>query len=163
MNEIGFDNALDLARQIFNNEKWDETLQEYALHLLETIRNIFPEKWNSNWKYDAFLGYAYDILLEYEKRYTAFKRAFDKVSPTPPQLLVAMAGCCWAPGAAPITEEKAIELVKQAIAKIQYVEAVELLKGLYKSIGNTTECQYWDKILESLKENGTHLSSLDQI
>lgn len=128
---LGFEETLVIARQMLNNEEWDEDLQGYAVNLLEELQHKYSEKWNSNWKYDAFLGYAYDIILKYDERYEAYKRAFDKVHPPPPQLLVALAGCCWAPGHPPMTEEEAILLVKQVIANEMYIEAVELLRGLY--------------------------------
>ncbi len=161
--ELGFVEALNLAHQMLINEEWDESLQEYATNLLEEIRKKYPEKWNSNWKYDAFLGYAYHIILKYDERYLFYKSAFDKVYPPPPQLLVALAGCCWAPGKPPITEKEAISLVKQAIQIAPYIEAIELLRGLYKSIDNVEEQQHWEKVLENIKNIGPHLPSLDQI
>lgn len=161
--ELGFERSLNIARDMLINEEWDESLQEYAVHLLEEIRKKVPEKWNSSWRYDAFLGYAYDIVSEYDKRYDSYKRALDKVNPQPPQLLVALAGCCWAPGKTVISEEEAILLVKQAITSVKYIEAVELLKGLYKSMGNIREQLYWEKVLEDIKDKGQHLPSLDQI
>lgn len=163
VSELGFEKTLNVARQMLTSEEWDESLQEYATKLLEEIRKKYPEKWNLNWKYDAFLGYAYDIVLKYDERYTSYKRALDKVHPPPPQLLVALAGCCWGPGKPPITEEEAISLVKQAIVSVNYVEAIELLRGLYKSIGNVKEQKHWDKVLENIKDRGTHLPSLCRI
>lgn len=152
-----------MARHMLINEEWDESLQAYAADLLEEIRKKYPEKWNANWKYDALLGYAYHIILKYDERYIAYKRAFDKVYPHPPQLLIAMAECCWAPGKPPITEDEAISLVKLAIKNTPYVEGIELLRGLYKSLGNIKEQMYWENILENIKENGPHLPPLDQI
>lgn len=157
---LSFNEILHLACEMLNNEKWDESLQEYATNVLEELRKKFPEKWNANWKYDALLGYAYHIILKYDERYAAYKRAFDKVSPTPPQLLVGIARCCSAPGKPPITEEEAISLVKQAIQSTRYIEAVGLLRGLYKSIGNIKEQQYWESVLEDIKDTGPHLPSL---
>lgn len=163
LNEIKFEKTLEIARRMLINEEWDETLQEYSINLLEELKKKYCEKWNSNWKYDAFLGYAYDIVLNYDERYASYKRAFEKVSPPPPELLVAIAGCCWAPGKPPITEEDSISLVKQAIKTTPYIEGVELLIGLYKSAGKVKEQQYWEKTLEKIKNNGPHLPSLDQI
>jgi hypothetical protein len=163
VDELGFEDTLNMARHMLNNKKWDESLQEYATNLLEELRKKYFEKWNSNWKYDAFLGYAYDIILKYDERYASYKRAFDKTSLPPPELLVAIAGCCWAPGQPSITEEEAISFVKQAIETTPYVEGVELLRGLYKSIGNVKEQQYWEKVLEEIKDNGPHLPPLDRI
>lgn len=159
----GFNEVIHIACEMLKNEEWDESLQEYATILLEKLKNKYPEKWDTSWRYDALLGYAYNIILKYEERYAAYKRAFDKVHPPPPELLVAMARCCIAPGKPPITEKEAIALVKQAITTKPYIEAVELLRGLYKSTGNVNEQMYWEHFLESTKECGFHLPPLDQI
>ena len=160
---LGFKESLRCAQKMLVNEEWDESLQEYATKLLEEVQKIYSADWSSNWKYDAFLGYAYDIVLKYDERYASYKKAFDKATPAPPELLVALASCCWAPGKPNITEEDAILLVKQAITPVKYIEAIELLKGLYKSIGNTEEERYWEKVLEDIKSTGPHLRPLDQI
>jgi hypothetical protein len=159
--ELGFEGTLSIARSMLFNEEWDESLQEYATNLLEWAREIYPEKWNPNWKYDAFLGHAYDITLKYDERYAAYKRAFDKVALKPPQLLIALAHCSSAPGPSLVTEEEAILLVKEAIKTTPYIEGIELLRGLYKSQGNIKEQMYWENILEKTKDHGPHLPSLD--
>ena len=82
------------------------------------------------------LGYTYHILLKYDERYKAYKRAFDRASPPPPELLVAIARCCIAPGKPQITEEEAILLIKQAIKTTPYVEGIQLLISLYESMRN---------------------------
>lgn len=163
VHQLGFEEALHVACDMLKNEEWDESLQEYATKILMELKTKYPEKWVSNWRYDALLGYAYHITLNYDERYAAYKRAFDKKQPAAPQLLVAMARCCIAPGKPPITEEEAISLVKQAIKTTPYVEGIELLRGLYKSTGNIVEERYWGNILEEIKENGPHLPALDQI
>lgn len=47
--------------------------------------------------------------------------------------------------------------------EIPYIEAVELLIGLYKSTGNSGEQKNWETFLESIQENGVHLDPLNQI
>lgn len=160
---LKFDQSLALAVQMLSNEAWDEDLQEYAVALLEEIMKAYPEKWNVSWKFDALLGYAYHITLKYDERYEAYKRAMNKVHPPPPQLLIAMARCCFSPGKPHITEDEGILLVKQAIKDIPYVEGIELLKGLYKSLGNTKEQKYWENVLDSLGENGIHVPMFENI
>jgi len=160
---LEFNEALLMVCDLLNNEEWNESLQEYAVNILEELRKKHPEQWDVNWKHDALLGYAYHITLNYEKRYAAYIRAFNKITPAPPQLLVAIARCCIAPGKPPITEEEAISLVQQAITPVNYVEAIELLRGLYKSTGNIKEEKYWEKILDSIKDTGPHLPPLYQI
>jgi len=163
IDSLGFNEALLIACDMLNNEEWDESLQAYATNILEELRKKYPEEWDANWKYDALLGYAYHIILKYDERYAAYKRAFSKIKPTPPQLLVAIARCCIAPGKPPITEEEAISLVKQAIVSVKYIEAIELLRGLYKSTGNVKEQHYWEEVLENIKDTGSHLPPLYQI
>ncbi|MBA3237985.1 MAG: hypothetical protein H0T62_06495 [Parachlamydiaceae bacterium] len=157
----GFNKSLETALSMLNNEEWEESLQEYATYLLEAMRRKYPEKWNSSWRYDALLGYAYHITLKYEERYLAYKRSLDKVSPAPPELLVALARCCIAPGKPPLSEAEAILLVKEAIKTTPYVEGIELLKGLYKSIGNKKEQEYWEDVLSKISKNGPHLPPLE--
>ncbi len=163
VNLLSFNKGLRIACDMLNNDEWDESLQEYAANLLEELRKTYPEKWNSTWRYDALLGYAYHIILKYDERYVAYKRAFDKVHPPPPQLLIAMAECCWAPGKPPITEQEAISLVKRALSTSLYYEGVSLVRGLYKSIGDTKEQKYWENVLDKIKGKEVHLPPLDQI
>lgn len=142
----GFIPSLYMAKEMLLHEEWDEELQEYAVKILEELRRGFPKQWDSSWKYDAFLGYAYHIILKYDERYKAYLRAFNKVTIPSPELLVAMANCFFCPGQPPITIEQAISFVKQAIENTQYFEAVESLRALYKFIGNSKEQKYWESI-----------------
>lgn len=160
---IDFKNAINIACEMLNNQEWDETLHEFATSILELLRIKYPEKWNLSWKYDALLGYAYNIILKYDERYEAYIRAIEKNQSPPPELLVALAKCCIAPGKPLLTEDKAIDLVKDVVSKVPYIEAVELLKGLYKSKGNIEEQLYWENIFEKIKDNGKHLPPINQI
>lgn len=163
VNLLGFEEGLRTACSMLNNDEWNEDLQVYAANLLEELKKKFAETWNSTWRYDALLGHAYDIILKYDERYAAYKEALEKVHPPPPQLLIAMAGCCWAPGKPPITEQEAISLVKQALSTTLYYEGVSLLRGLYKCTGNIKEQKYWETILEKMKGKEIYLPSLDHI
>lgn len=163
LSSLDFEEGLRLSLDMLNNDDWDEVLQDCAVKLLEELRKKFPEKWNSSWKYDAFLGYACHVVLKYEEQYVAYQRAFEKISPPPPQLLIAMARCCSAPGVPPITEEEAIALVKQALSKDFYEEGASLLRGLYKVTGNTKEEAHWDAVLKNMKGKEINLPSLDDV
>lgn len=160
---LGFDKTLHVASDMLNNEEWDDSLHEYAISLLEEVKQQFPQKWDSSWKYDALLGVGYHIILKYDERFAAYKRAMNKVQPAPPELLVALARCCFAPGKPPITEEEAISFIKEAIKTTPYIEGIELLRGIYKSLGNAKELTHWEKILENLKGNGPHLKRIEDI
>lgn len=163
VNRLSFGQAMQTACEMLRNEEWDEQLQIYAADILELLRQKYPEKWNSSWRFDAFLGYAYHILLKYDERYAAYKSAFDKVNPKPPQLLIAMARCYMTPGKPPITEQEAINLVKQAVKDFPCIEGFELLAGLYKSMGNIKEQEYWQNFLKKQKAGLSELPTLDQI
>lgn len=161
LTSLSFEEAISTAYNMLYNDEWDESLQEYAANLLEELRKKYPREWNTNWKYDTLLENAYNIIFKHDDRYEAYKRAFDKVHPVPPELLVAIAECCIAPGKPPITREEAISLIKQAMQQTLYIEGVELLIGIYKSLGDTKEQRQWEDILESIKEHGEHLPSLN--
>lgn len=160
---VSFDEGLRISYAMLNNDEWDEALQTYATNLLEELRKKYPRQWNSSWKFDAFLGYAYHIILKYDERYLAYKRALKKITPAPPQLLIAMARCCFAPGTPPITEEEAITLVKQAVSKTIYYEGASLLRGLYKAMGNSKEEAHWEAVLKNMEGKEIHLPSLEDV
>lgn len=161
VNMLEFNSSLNMALNMLNNEEWEESLQKYATEILEAMRNKYPEKWNSSWRFDALLGYAYDIILNYDERYIAYKRALDKTTSAPPQLLIAIARCCIAPGTPPVSEDEAILFAKEAIQVTPYIEAIGLLRGLYKAKGNIEKQKYYETILNKISENGSHLPTLD--
>lgn len=161
--KLSFKEGVLLAKNLLNNDEWDDELQGYSANFLEEIRRLHPNEWNSSWKFDAFLGYVYHIILKYDESFLAYKRAFEKVSPPPPQLLIAMARCCRAPGTPPITEDESIELVKQALSDKNYYEGVSLLRGLYKLKGNQKAQDYWEQLLENISEGESSLPSLDDL
>ena len=160
---LGFKKSLCVAYEMLNNEEWAWSVQEYATNMLKEIRRKFPRKWNSSWRYDGFLGYACYITFDYEERYAALKRAFDRANPKPPQLLVALAGCYWQPGKPPITEREAESLIKEAIQATPYIEGFERLRGLYKSIGKIEEQKRCERILEDIEKTGVRLPDLNTI
>lgn len=154
---LEFDEIINIACNMLHNEEWDNDLQKYAIQVLEALRKRSPNQWNATWRYDAILGYAYDVILDYDNRYIAYKRAYDNANLPPPELLVALARCCWAPGEPPITEAEAISLAKRAVETVPYIEALELLRGLYKSVGNTKEQTHCENDLKVAMEIGKHL------
>ncbi len=160
---LTFDEGIKMACKMVSNDDRDETLKKYATKFLEKLRQKYPKEWNATWKYDAFLGSIYYRIMEYDKRYESYKRAFEKANPPPPELLIAMAGCCRCPGKPPVTEQEAISLAKQAMSDTYYYEGALLLRGLCRSIGDTEEQNYWDNVLEEMKGKETHLPRLDEI
>jgi hypothetical protein len=80
---LSFRDSLRVAYRLLHNHGWDENLQNYVIELVEAVRGVYPKEWNESWKYDAYLGMAYDIRYEQDKRYEAYKRAFDRANPPP--------------------------------------------------------------------------------
>lgn len=160
---LGFEETIRLACAMLMNERWEEELQKFSVSLLQELRKQYIEKWNSSWRFDALLGFANDIIMDYDERYNAFKRALEKVDPAPPELLIAYAKCNSSPGTPPVTEEEAIALIKKAIKDKLYVEGVMFLRGIYWSMGNKREEMHWSKVLNTIKDNGAQLPRLDKI
>lgn len=146
---LSFKNGLRLAYQLLYNNTWEETLQEYAVKLLNEIRKNYPEDWNETWEYDALLGLAYYITRKYDERYEAYKRAFDKTNNPPPGLLIELARCCICPGTPPISYDEAIDLVKKAIKEAPYTDGIGLLSHIYSLKNDKINEKYWVKILEN--------------
>ena len=156
-----FDNILKISKQLLNNEKWEPSLQEFAVKVLERLKVLNPVKWNSDWRYEAFLGHAYNIICDYDRKYLTYKNALAKVNPPPPELLVALARCYLSPEP-PITFDESFTLVKKSIENNLYIEAVELICGLYKLQNDEKEEKKYRDILKKTKTQNFHLMPLDE-
>lgn len=152
---LSFKDAMRLACRLLYNRAWDYELQEYAVSLLEAIREFFSEEWNSDWRCDAFLGLACNITFKFDQRYLAYKRAFEKApSPLPPGLLIEFARCCDCPGDKPISYDEAIALIQEAIKGQQYVDGVGLLQLINALKGDEKSEKYWRAKLMELGDKG---------
>ncbi len=154
---LGFREALCAADALIRNDEQDSDLRHYAVEILELLRRTYPETWSSSWRYDAYLGYAHDLIPNYFSRYAAYIRALVKVSPRPPRLLIEIARCCNAPIDPPLTEVEATFLLKRTMQKELYVDGVVLLISLYKALGETMEEENWTR---TLNENRDKMISL---
>lgn len=155
---LSFKESMNLAYHLLLNEQRDDNLIEYATSLIKEIRIFYPKEWNNDWRNDVFLGDALYLAMianasgKYEnERYEVYKHAFEKISPTPPALLVSMARCYLLPNS-PVTIEEAEKLILCALEKEESIEAVTLIRGICKRKGDTGQFTYWDKILNSLEE-----------
>jgi len=110
---LSFKKGLLLSRKLLENENWDADLQEFAIALIEEIKKSHPYEWESNWKHEAYLGYAYDALgYEYEKVFDAYQKAAQSANPPPPEVLMRLAMSWSCPGIYPkMTKEKAIKIL----------------------------------------------------
>jgi hypothetical protein len=148
---ISFRDGLRVAYHLLFT--WEDPLQSYALEIFETLRQTCCIEWNESWQYDALLGLAYYITCEHEKRYEAYKRAFDKAKNPPPRLLIEMARCADCPGTPPISYAEAIHLVKKALQKGPFVDGFGLLRSLYGLQKDSEQESYWATILKQYWEN----------
>lgn len=150
---LAFNDALRVAYNLLYNERWDSENQDYAVILFNIIRDIFPEEWNQSWEYDALLGLAYEITYQYDQRYEAYKRAFDKASSPPPRLLIELARCSHCPGRPPIDYDEAIDLIKKALIEATYSDGVGLLSHIYSLKGDKVNEAYWKEVLKNTDHN----------
>ncbi len=153
---LSFKDGMLLGYQLLLNEEMDDNLRDYAVKLLEEYRQAFPKEWDMDWRNDVFLGDAYYLIMKYEERYEAYMRAAKRVSPNPPALLVSLAGCYLFPGS-PITLEEAEKFVLLALEKEKSIEAATLIRGIYKTKGNSEKFSYWDTILHKLENENAYM------
>lgn len=150
---LSFHDGMKLCFQLLENEQLDDSLSKYGVRLTEEIRKKFPKEWADDWRNDIFLGDGYYLTMQPEKCYEAYKRGIKKEKPLPYPLMVSLAGCYLSPQC-PITVEEAEKLLLKALKIEKTIEAVTLLRGIYKTQGNQSQFLYWDKILDQVeKEN----------
>lgn len=156
---LSFIEGLMLSRILLENDKWDDKLQTFAIELIKSIKEVYQTEWNTDWRYDAYLGYAYDLRgWDYEEKFDAYKRAVDKSATPDPEVLMRLAMIWSYPGVykSKINEKQAIELLENAMGKKPYVEGVSCLINLYNEVGKMKEKHYWEKVLEESKKKNLH-------
>lgn len=152
---LSFKEGMNLVYKMLFNEERDDSLRDYATELLQEIRQTHFAQWSIDWKNDVFLGDACYMTMKYDERYEAYKRAYEKATPPPPSLLIALAGCYLLPKP-PITLDEAENLAKKALEKEISIEGVVLLRGIYAEKNDQAEFDYWDKIFKEVEENNVH-------
>jgi len=159
--ELGFKNAMLVAYKMLYNEAWQEYMQEYAVTLLFTLRGMYPTDFNSDWKWDAFLGAACDLTLKYEDKYEAYKRAYEKANPPPARLLIAFASCSDCPGVSLLSYDDAITLLKHAIQECPYLDALRALQSVYFSKRDREKQMYWSNMYSKHENEGLRSESIE--
>jgi cytochrome c-type biogenesis protein CcmH/NrfG len=157
---LSFKEGIILSYKMLYNDAWDENVQNYAVNLLYTLRDKYPNEWNASWTFDSFLGNACNITLRYDERYEAYKRASEKISPIPPSLMVLLARCYICPGEPPISQEETENLLRKALKIEQTIEGVSLMKRISESKNNFEEAAYWDKILKEVTAKNIHIHDI---
>ncbi len=152
VSKLSFKQAMLVAYKLLYNDEWDENLQEFAVQLVYALRKKHPSEWESDWRYDAFLGDACNITLKYDERYEAYKNAVKKCPKPLPELLIKLAQFCYSPGSPPISYEDSIELLKQSIMDHPYKQAASLLKAIYSSKKDFQNECYWAEMHDRIKD-----------
>jgi len=160
VNLLPFKELIILAYKMLYNGDWDEEVQNYAVKLLYAVREKYQEEWNSSWNFDAFLGNACNITLKYDERYTAYKKASEKVYPIPPSLMVLLAKCYISPGTPPVSQEEAESLLREALKQERTIEGVSLLKRICERKKDMEQAEYWDKVLKEVEEKNLHIHDI---
>lgn len=157
-NAISFQEGLKLADKLLTYDFFYDPWQHYAIELLYSIRDRFPIEWGSSWRYDAYLGDVCVLARRYQERFEAYQMAITKVSPIPPELLVALASCNSSPGKPPVSEEEALQILVGVAQKKPYIDVVRMIvKGCYNKLReNPSELIYWEKLYDKLEKANNH-------
>jgi hypothetical protein len=153
--KFSFKKAMFLSKLILENERWDSDMQSFAIDMIEVIKKTHPHVWVSNWKYEAYLGYAYAARgWDCDKEFDAFKRSTKLVQTPPPEILMRLALNWGCPGVygEKITKNEAVEILENVIEKKPYVEAVSCLIKLYEETNQNEKAKRYQNILIKSKE-----------
>ena len=156
---LSFVNGLILSRLLLENESFDDTIQIFAIELIKAIKELYKNEWESDWRYEAYLGYAYEFPgWYYEEQYDAYKRAFVKSGESDPEVLMRVAINWNCPGVykQKLDEKQAIELLEKALIKKPYIEGISCLVNLYNDVGDMPQKKHWQAILEESEKKQLH-------
>ena len=153
-NVLPFHDAMRLSYKLLTHDYLYDPWRHYAIELLYSIRNRFPDDWNLSWRNDAYLGNACVFASRYDERYKAYIQALTKVSPAPPELLVALASCNGAPGKPPVSDEEAFKILIKVAREKPYKDVVRMLnKGDYRQFReNPNELKSWEELYQNLDD-----------
>ncbi len=157
--ELSFKQAMSLAYQMLLNEQRDDNLRDYSIKLFEAIRVSYSNEWNADWKNDLLLGDAYYFTMNFNERFRAYKRASEKINPLPPALLVSLAGCYLSSEISSESIEEAEEMLKKALEQERSIEAVILMRSIYREKGDEKKFLYWNKVFEEVEKEGAYMKN----
>ena len=165
VDDLKFMDSLRLSYRLLYNAKWDEDLQKYAIQLIIAVKSRFCHEWKQDWRLEAYLGTAYDVVLgedsNYDRRYEAFKRAFEMAKSPPPELIIALASCFDAPGVPPLSYDEAVVLAKKSFEIEPYSDAAGILCSAYFCMGVEEDSKHWGKIRDALSQIGKRAPPLE--
>lgn len=152
---LPFQDALRFADRLLTIDPFYDPWRQYAIELLYSVREHYPKEWNASWRHDAYLGNLCAIAYRYNEKYAAYRQAMTKISPIPPELLVAFARCNSAPGTPLVSEEEALKILIEVVNKKPYKDVVRMIvKGGYKRFKyHPEELDYWEDLYKRLEES----------
>lgn len=153
---LSFIDGMVLSRKLLENDEWDDNIQTTAINLINAIRKWHQVEWESDWRHDAYLGYAYDLRgWDYEEQFDTYKRAANKCLIPDSEILMRLALNWSCPGVykSKIDEKTAIELLETAMQETPYIEGVSCLLDLYDRIGDNKKKEYWEKVQNQSENN----------
>ena len=155
VNVLPFQDAMRFTNRLLAIDPSYDPLRQYAIELLYAIQKHYPSEWNTSWQHDAYLGDLCAFAYRYNEKYEAYRQAMTKVSPTPPELLVAFARCNSAPGTPPVSENESLKILIEVARKKPYKDVVRMIvKGCYERFNNhPEELRYWEDLYKHLEES----------
>ena len=73
---VDFKEGILIACNMLHNDEHDCDLQVYAVDFLKELKKMHHKEWNSSWKFDALLGYGYNVAWgAYDEQYFAYMAA----------------------------------------------------------------------------------------
>ena len=123
---LSFDNVLLLVTRIYCIHTDDYAEPEYARRLMYGLKNVYPEKWNSDVYYELFLRMICDFTFRYHEQYYAYKRAMKLVDSLPPDLALDFAGFSL-PGCHRVSKSEAERLYRYVLKQSPCVYALDKL------------------------------------
>lgn len=160
-NSLSFKEGIVLAYRMLYNLNEDKETQNEAISLLYAIKKLYPNDWNSSWKFDSLLGNACDYIGRDEERYEAYKQAAEKVNPIPPSLLVLLAKCYSPFNPSQLSQDEAENYLKQALKIEKTIEGASLMRRICEEKKDPKEEAYWSNILDEAKEKKSHIHDVE--
>lgn len=152
---LNFSEAMGLVNHLIYDDFRNDDRQQYALKLLHQVKESFSTKWEKDWKNDVFMGDLCCHLYLYDERYFYYKRAYDKLTDPPAELLLCLSRCNSAPGVPPITDQEAEGYLRRSIEKKITYESALSMRSLYRN-GDSDQYKYWDEVYQDLQKKGVH-------
>lgn len=159
---LDFDGAMRAAYQMLHNEEGYLSLREYATDVLEALRKVESSRWNSDWRYEAFLAFVADRARRIDQRNDAWDRAFNLAAPDlAVEFAFLIARMTYDLETSPVNLDEAIRMLEGTMEKKGAAAgAAERLSILYGKKGDKAAEKKWLDRSEQLETEGATLGPL---